>query len=285
MYNSKTSINQDKWFEIITDDGVIDLNKIDGIIVDIISKTHPNGTTETTDLASVDGSVPEFTTYGSYDLEVSLLARGIDKPDVDLLIFKLNNLLSKRKAYYVRHSDLPSIKYAVLPTPKIESDRKTRNDYEITVTFECYKGYSESYKTVQQMNLLDGTWQFEEGAVFDDDVKYTHETNNFYIYNGSPDAIDPLINHYLYIKVNADAPDGLRIINNTTEQELEFSEPLKVSDDFVLDGVYPILNGKRVGRYTNFEFIKLAPGYNSISIYGDVANKPKSHWDFNFLFR
>lgn len=285
MYNSKTSINQDKWFEIITDDGVIDLNKIDGIIVDIISKTHPNGTTETTDLASVDGSVPEFTTYGSYDLEVSLLARGIDKPDVDLLIFKLNNLLSKRKAYYVRHSDLPSIKYAVLPTPKIESDRKTRNDYEITVTFECYKGYSESYKTVQQMNLLDGTWQFEEGAVFDDDVKYTHETNNFYIYNGSPDTIDPLINHYLYIKVNADAPDGLRIINNTTEQELEFSEPLKVSDDFVLDGVYPMLNGKRVGRYTNFEFIKLAPGYNSISIYGDAANKPKSQWDFNFLFR
>lgn len=285
MYNSKTSINQDKWFEIITDDGVIDLNKIDGIIVDIISKTHPNGTTETTDLASVDGSVPEFTTYGSYDLEVSLLARGIDKPDVDLLIFKLNNLLSKRKAYYVRHSDLPSIKYAVLPTPKIESDRKTRNDYEITVTFECYKGYSESYKTVQQMNLLDGTWQFEEGAVFDDDVKYTHETNNFYIYNGSPDTIDPLINHYLYIKVNADAPDGLKIINNTTEQELEFSEPLKVNDDFVLDGVYPILNGKRVGRYTNFEFIKLAPGYNSISIYGDAANKPKSHWDFNFLFR
>lgn len=285
MYNSKTSINQDKWFEIITDDGVIDLNKIDGIIVDIISKTHPNGTTETTDLASVDGSVPEFTTYGSYDLEVSLLARGIDKPDVDLLIFKLNNLLSKRKAYYVRHSDLPSIKYAVLPAPKIESDRKTRNDYEITVTFECYKGYSESYKTVQQMNLLDGTWQFEEGAVFDDDVKYTHETNNFYIYNGSPDAIDPLINHYLYLKVNADAPDGLRIINNTTEQELEFSEPLKVSDDFVLDGVYPMLNGKRVGRYTNFEFIKLAPGYNSISIYGDAANKPKSQWDFNFLFR
>lgn len=285
MYNSKTSINQDKWFEIITDDGVIDLNKIDGIIVDIISKTHPNGTTETTDLASVDGSVPEFTTYGSYDLEVSLLARGVDKPDVDLLIFKLNNLLSKRKAYYVRHSDLPSIKYAVLPTPKIESDRKTRNDYEITVTFECYKGYSESYKTVQQMNLLDGTWQFEEGAVFDDDVKYTHETNNFYIYNGSPDTIDPLINHYLYIKVNADAPDGLKIINNTTEQELEFSEPLKVNDDFVLDGVYPILNGKRVGRYTNFEFIKLAPGYNSISIYGDAANKPKSQWDFNFLFR
>lgn len=285
MYNSKTSINQDKWFEIITDDGVIDLNKIDGIIVDIISKTHPNGTTETTDLASVDGSVPEFTTYGSYDLEVSLLARGIDKPDVDLLIFKLNNLLSKRKAYYVRHSDLPSIKYAVLPAPKIESDRKTRNDYEITVTFECYKGYSESYETVQQMNLLDGTWQFEEGAVFDDDVKYTHETNNFYIYNGSPDAIDPLINHYLYLKVNADAPDGLRIINNTTEQELEFSEPLKVSDDFVLDGVYPMLNGKRVGRYTNFEFIKLAPGYNSISIYGDAANKPKSQWDFNFLFR
>lgn len=285
MYNSKTSINQDKWFEIITDDGVIDLNKIDGIIVDIISKTHPNGTTETTDLASVDGSVPEFTTYGSYDLEVSLLARGIDKPDVDLLIFKLNNLLSKRKAYYVRHSDLPSIKYAVLPTPKIESNRKTRNDYEITITFECYKGYSESYKTVQEMNVYDEAWQFENKLDYKYEIKYTQDVETFFIYNGSADDINPLINHYLYLKINADAPNGIRIKNHTTKEEITFSEPLKKYDNFVLDGVYPLLNNKRVGRYTNFEFLTLAIGYNKISIYGDKKHTPDSYWDFNFLFR
>lgn len=282
---TKTAINIDKWFEIITDDDTIELSKFDGLIIDEISKTHPNGTTETVSIDSTDGATPEFTTYGSYDLELNTLFRGVDKRDVDIFIFKINNILSKRKAYYVRHSDLPAIKYSVLPTPKIESTKVSRVDYEIKITWECHKGYSESYKTTQEMNLLDGTWQFEEGAIFDDDVMYTHNEKTFYIYNGSYDTLDPMLNHYLYLKIKADAPEGLRITNNTTEDEVRFLEPLTRDDDLVFDGVYAYLNGNRAGRLTNFEFLTLADGYNSISIYGDNNNEPYSYWDFNFLFR
>lgn len=282
---ARIPINLDKWFHIITDKEVIKLEELDNLIIDEISKTTPNGSVQSTTIESVDGEIPEFVTYGSYDLELNTLFRGIDKRDVDAFIFKINNMLSKRKPYYIRHSDLPGIKYAVKPTPKIEASRVTIKDYEIKITFECYKGYSESYKTVQDMNLLAGDWQIEGGARFDDDIKYTHNTKTFDIYNGSYDTIDPLLNHYLYVKIKADAENGLTIKNNSTGDKIEWFEPLTKDDTLEIKGVYPMLNGNHAGRYTDMEFLTLKEGYNSISIYGDKYDEPYSYWDFNFLYR
>lgn len=215
-----------------------------------------------------------------------MLFRGIDKKDVDLFIFKLNNKLSKRVPYYVRHSDLPFIKYAVKPNPTIETSKVTRNDWEIKVTFDCYKGYSESYKTVQNLNFLDGSWQFEQNIKFHNDIKYKHKSDNFDIYNGSSDTIDPLLNHYLKIEINANAKNGLTIRNNTTKDEITYKSELKKEDDFVINGVYPFLNGNRVGRYTNFEWLRLNEGYNNITIIGtDVNDPPEISFDFNFIFK
>lgn len=284
--DSLTNINLDKWFEIIAEDETFYLNDYDGLIIDTISKTQPNGNTQTTKIESLDGEIPDFTTYGEYDLEVEMLFRGIDKKDVDLFIFKINNKLSKRVPYYVRHSDLPFIKFAVYPSPKIETTKVTRKDWEIKITFTCYKGYSESYKTVKDMNFLDDNWQFEQNLKFDNDIKYEHTSENFDIYNGSSDTIDPSLNHFLKIVVNANAKDGITIKNNTTGDEIIYKSKLKKDDDFVIDGVYPFVNGNRVGRYTNFEWLTLAKGYNNISVLGtDVNDPPNVKFDFNFIFK
>lgn len=283
--NTLTSVNCHKWLEIITSGDVKIIGNQNGLIIDEIKKTHPNGNTETTNIESIDGEIPKYTTYNPYDLKVNFLYRGADKDDVNMYIFKLNNILSKREPYYVRHSDLPDIKYAVLPNPKIESSKVTIRDYKITVTFECYKGYSESYNTVQNMNLTDGTWQFEEGLMIDDEISYNKEECSFMIYNGSYDTIDPLLNHYLKIKLKLNAPRGFKIINNSTQDIVEFNSPITKKDIFELRGVYPYLNNERVGRYTNYEWIRLKPGYNYISIHGDTKNRPITEWDFNYLFR
>lgn len=284
--NTLTNINKDKWFEIITDEEVINLSDFDGLIIDTISKTQPNGDTQTTKIDSLDGEIPEFTTYGTYDLEVETLFRGIDKKDVDIFIFKLNNILSQRKPYYIRHSDLPFIKFAVKPAPEISTSKVTRNDWEIAISFECYKGYSESYKTVKNMSFLDGNWQFEQGIKFNDDIKYEHESDNFDIYNGSSDTIDPWSNHYLKIEINADVKDSLIIRNNTTNDEIVYKGELKKEQKLIIDGVYPYLDGNRVGRYTNFEHLTLKKGYNNISVFGtDINNPPKIKFDFNFIYR
>lgn len=286
MEKTKTAINQDKWFQLMTDDeGTIELNKLDGLIIDEISRTHPNGTTQTLDIETTDGEIPQFTTYGKYELSVTTLFRGIDKRDVDLFVFKLNNMLSRRKPYYIRHSDLPNIKWQVKPTPKIESSKIGRQDVSITITFECNKGFSESYNSTLKMDLINGGSQFGGGNVFDNEIKYVHDKRNFDIYNGGADTLDPYLGHYIHIKISADAPNGLTIRNNTTGDELIYRDILKPEDELIINGVYVTKGNKNMGRVTNFEYLTLKKGYNSISIYGDEYNEPHSEWDFNYLYR
>lgn len=283
--DTKTAININKWFHLMTDEGIIELDKLDGLIIDDISRTHPNGNTQTLKIETVDGEIPQFTTYGTYDLILNTIFRGVDKRDVDLFIFKLNNIVSRREPYYIRHSDLPNIKFQVLPTPKIESSQITRRDVSINITFTCIKGFSESYKTTLEMDLINGGSQFEGGNIFDDTAIYVHDSKNFEIYNGGADSLDPFLGHYLHVKINADAPNGLSIRNNSTKDEIIYYDALKPQDNLVLDNVYVKKNKEHVGRSTNFEFLTLKKGYNNISIYGDKYDKPHSEWDFNFLYR
>lgn len=275
-----------KWVEIMTDESTKNLiEEHQGLMVDEIKKTNPSGETESIEIKGVDGVRPTSSTYNSFDLEITFIFRGIDKRDTDLFLFKFNNLLNLRKPYYVRHSDLPDIKYAVEPTPEISYDYITIRDYRITVKFSCYKGYSESYLPTNKMSFSNGLWQFQEGLKADDEIKYVHEDWGFRIFNGSNDYINPF-NHQLTIKIWTDAPNGFILRNNTTEETFEYYEPLKRGTGFMLKDVYPIINlSDNVGRYTNFEWITLAPGWNDIEIIGKDLSYVKSEWIFNFIFK
>lgn len=275
-----------KWVEIITDESTKNLiAEHDGLIVDDIKKASPNGETESLEIKGVDGVKPTSSNYKPFDLEIDFIFRGYDKQDADLFLFKFNNLLSLRKRYYVRHSDLPDIKYAVEPTPDISTEYITIRDYRITVKFSCYKGYSESYLTTNQMSWSNGLWQFQEGLKADDEIKYIHEDWGYRIFNGSNDVINPF-NHSLTIKLWLEAPNGFTLRNNTTGDTFEYYEPLKKSTGFMLKDVYPIVNlSDNVGRYTNFEWITLDPGWNDIEITGKDLTYAKSEWIFNFIFK
>lgn len=273
------------WLEVILPEKTLNLTDTDGLYIQRITKTHPEGNTDSIEMKGVDGVRPTSSTYKPFDLEIEMLFRGSDKRDVDLFLFKLDNMLSLREPYYVRHSDLPGIKYAVLPTPKIEDSYKTIRDREITLTFTCYKGYSESYQATNKMNLVDGAWQFEEGIEADEDLKYIHYDWGFPIYNGSSDTINPF-DHALTIKINIDAPNGFTLRNNTTGDVFEYYEPLKKSTGFMIKDIYPIKNiSDNVGRFTNFEWLTLAPGFNDIEITGKDIGYTKSEWIFNYVFR
>lgn len=289
MINDCQNISLDecknRWFQIINDETSYYLTDIDGLMIYSIKKTFPNGKTENIDIKGTDGVIPTSSTYDSFDLDIEFYYRGADKQDVDLFIFRLNNMLNVRKSYYVRHSDLPGIKYAVEPTPEIDTEFVSLRDTIIKVSFSCYKGYSESYKLSSEMSKSNGTWQFQEGVLTTDEIKYTHYDWGFRIYNGSNDTINPF-NHHLVIDIWIDAPNGFSLRNNTTGDEFEYYEPLKSNTQLKIDRVYPILNlSENVGRYTNFEWITLAPGWNDIEFIGVGLESVKSVWNFNYIFR
>lgn len=223
-------------------------------------------------------------TFGAYNLVIRLFYTGQDTKDYNLLKQKLRSLLFRRRPYYIVHSDMPGKKYAVYCNENAITDIGTRYG-EFEITFVVFKGYSESLRDTDDMKLLQENVQFEQGLVLSEKLQYKHKTKSFKIYNGSTDVIDPLMRHKLIIQMSVEAPNGFKIRNKTTGDLFEYKKKIKKSQDFILNGVYPYVDKKRVGVDTNYSYMTLAPGENNIVIEGDGVEKIDIKFIFNFIYR
>ncbi|MDW4471190.1 phage tail family protein, partial [Staphylococcus saprophyticus] len=145
--------------------------------------------------------------FGTFKLVLRFFYRGTDTQDYKLFKHKLRGLLFRRDPFFIVHSDMPAIKYAVYCEENAITDIGTKFG-EFEVTFVVIKGFSESLKDTLDVNFLSDNWQFESGLITDQDISYRHNRKGFKIWNGSNDTIDPL-NHKLIIRIKADAPNGL----------------------------------------------------------------------------
>ena len=239
----------------------------------------------TTEINGTDGVLMGPTTFGPFNLVLNFSFRGLDTKDLTLQKQKLRNILFQRGPYYIWHSDAPGKKYLVYCDSN-ENEDLTHSFATFKVTFVVFKGYSESLKDTSQFSLSSGDWQFEAGLIDKDDVHYTHDHWAFRIFNGSTDTINPVMRHNLIIKIHSEAPNGLKITNKTTGDVFEYKESLNYANELTINGVHPFLDNKqRVGKYTNFEWITLAPGYNQIVVSGEAVSKIQTEWIFNFIYR
>lgn len=241
--------------------------------------------TNSLEIKGTDGVLLGPTTFGPFNLILNFSFKGEDTRDLRLLKQKLRTLLFRREPYYIWHSDMPGKKYAVYCESN-ENEDLTNSFATFKVTFVVYKGYSESIDDTSQFSLDNGRWQFESGVLATSDVHYSHDHTAFRIYNGSSDTINPVMRHNFKLIIYATAPKGLKITNETTGDVFEYKEALNYANELVINGVHPFLDRKqRVGKYTNFEWITLAPGYNQIVITGEHLKKVQTEWIFNFIYR
>ncbi|AGC90884.1 phage tail family protein [Staphylococcus warneri] len=275
----------DRWLKIVTDNETIDINDVLPNFMFLDAKAaFPTTNNESTTMKGVDGELPNFATFAPFSLVVKCGFDGIDVIDATLAEQKLRNIFFKRKPYYIITSDNPCIKYAV-KNPDINPDYGDYMAVKFELTFSVYKGYSESLKSTDKFSLSNGDWQFEEGLIFDDNIKYNHSTSSFKIFNGSDDTINPILRHKFRLDINIDAPNGFTITNNTTGDVFEYTKHIKSNKTLSIQGVHPILNNKRVGVDTNFNFLTLDPGYNDIEISGSNLGKTNTKWVFPFIYR
>lgn len=275
----------DRWLKIETDNETIDINDVLPNFMFLDAKAaFPTTNNESTTMKGVDGELPNITTFAPFSLVVKCGFDGIDVIDATLAEQKLRNIFFKRKPYYIITSDNPCIKYAV-KNPDINPDYGDYMAVKFELTFSVYKGYSESLKSTDKFSLSSGDWQFEEGLIFDDNIKYNHSTSSFKIFNGSDDTINPILRHKFRLDINIDAPNGFTITNKTTGDVFEYTKPIKSNKTLSIQGVHPILNNKRVGVDTNFNFLTLDPGYNDMEISGSNLGKTNTKWVFPFIYR
>lgn len=282
-----------KEVKLIMNDKTINLTDFENFMYLDFVENDVQINTNTTEINGVDGVLTGASTFAPFDLELNFVFSGIDIKDYHLFKSKLRSIVYQREPYYVWHSDMPGKKYAVLPSATEIEDLYSRNG-KVTLKFTVFKGYSESLKETDQFSLSSGDWQFETGVLSDDEIKYTHDTTAFKIYNGSSDTINPLLRHQFKLLVNIDAPKGFKIINHTTHEVLkdgketnvfEYKKPITYSETITLSGVHPIKDQKRIGIDTNWGWLTLAPGFNHIEIIGVSIKNVTTKWVFPFIYR
>lgn len=275
-----------RWAYIINESGVTHISG-NGCHFLESEITEVNTKTEEQEIAGMDGVLVGANTFGSFELTLRFYYDGVDSNDLILFTEKIKKIIHTRKPMYVVHSELPARKYA-FNSAKIEWEKITNSDTTFSISFNVYKGYSESLYDTDNYNLSDGLWQFESGVLPDSTTKYEHTRQKFEILNGSSDTINPRLRHKLKIYIRLDAPNGFKLINTTTGDIFEYTEPLDSNDRLLIDGAYPWLlhdlQDKRCGRNTNHGVITLAPGINKIEIWGNVSNT-NVKFTFPFIYR
>lgn len=277
----------DKWVELILHNNkTINLIEKDGFELIGVDKYDVNGNTDLKEIKGMDGAIAGLTTYGTFDLTLTFRYTGVDSIDLDLFCFELENMLHKRKPYYLVHGKMPGLKYLVAPSPKVEKKAVTIRHMDFDITFTCINGYSESRYETNQYDRSNDRWQFSNGLVTNDEVKYKHNATSFKIYNGSSDTITPFIHrHKLVIKININAPEGFKMYNRTTGDMYEYKKAIKSNQQLVIEGIYSYINGKHVGINTNHEWLTLEEGYNDIEIMGTSITQPTVEFIFPFVYR
>lgn len=238
----------------------------------------------TTEINGTDGVLMGPTTFGPFNLVLNFSYKDNDIKGYQLMKQKLRGLLFRREPYFIWHSDAPGKKYAVYCEENAIEDL-TNNFGTFAIKFVVYKGYSESLKDTNDIELLQENVQFEQGLDLAEKLQYKHKTKSFKIYNGSTDVIDPLMRHKLIVQMSVEAPNGFKIRNKTTKDVFEYKKKIKKSQNFILNGVYSYVDKKRVGVDTNYSYITLAPGENNIVIEGDGVEQIDIEFIFNFIYR
>ena len=275
----------EKWVKMIKGSNETILTDIDDLVYLDFKEEDVESRINLQEISGADGGLLSPISFAPFNLILRFVYSGSDIKDYHLLKKKMRSILYTREPFYIVHSDMPSMKYAVITDSTAIEDLYGRNG-TFEVTFTVFKGYSESlYETNQYSNTSD-KWQFGNDTIINDDIKYKHSSSEFKIFNGSSDTIAPFPHrHKLIIKINVDAPSGFKLINKTTGDVFEYKKSITKNKQIVINGIYPTIDGNRVGINTNHEWLTLSPGFNDIEISGENISNPTVEFIFPFIYR
>lgn len=220
--------------------------------------------------------------FRAFDIEVSLFSKFDNYWDYQLIESELFEFLYADDSYYLVSDREPGKKYRVRVT-SCEIDAKDSGHVVYSIIFNVFEGCSESITSTLSEFSLDDDWQFSQG-IESEDYEYTFKTSRFSIFNAGDFTVDPRTDK-LKITIQGESEGNVSLYNRTTGERFVYYPSLstRLGQTFVLDGVYPKLNGINCGIDTNLNLITLVPGINEIEI--SSMSSVETSWDFKFLYK
>jgi hypothetical protein len=190
-----------------------------------------------------------------------------DKYDQSLQRLEVFRLLGGSEDFYVIDMRVPFIRWPVhvdggFSVSPYQGSNVISDD--VTVNLIVSEGYGE---TIAASDQLDEVFAFGLLPSTDDyDYSFTNQTScKVYIAGVIPIRTDE---HPMLIKFHGDVAKALTIKNLTTNQTFTLTKPLTKSQELLIWGNVPAIDGTQVYGSSNHAYLDFQLGFNDIAISG-----------------
>jgi hypothetical protein len=236
------------------------------------------------DMPGRDGLLDGETRRKERKMSAEITIEAVDHYDYDLLKDEVYRLFDSKESFYIVRDVQPGKRYEVKCDSPFSIARTAYELGEFSISFVAYRPFAESIGgTIDPMTFDSGLWQIGQGLIAED-VKYTHNTTSFRIFNAGDITIDPK-SMDLKIKYKG-MSNNLSIKNVTTGDLWNYTGITTTAHDIItLDGVKAYRNvvGSIFGK-TNWGLITLKSGWNDFVLTGATGDfKIEFYFRFYYL--
>lgn len=264
--------------EIDAEDITSGLRFLDDDSDSVLTNTYAND-------AIIDGQAYSYSQVGMNTINGRFVLHYGDWYDYKMKKHEIARFFMQKGLYRIRTDAEPGIvKFVRAGNFTIKNPEDRSHYIQFTIPWENPSGVKWSLPYSDDLMEYDqDLWQYGMNLPNGIDLNYHYvNTHNFDIYNASDIDIDPVERYPLQIIVTG-FHGKFDMINETTGDEIVYTEPLEPEDKLVWDNLSVYKNGELDNGSSNLAWIRLKRGWNHFKIYGYDNVDITFHFRFVYL--
>lgn len=235
--------------------------------------------------AIIDGQAYSYSQVGMNTINGRFVLHYGDWYDYKMKKHEIARFFMQKGLYRIRTDAEPGIvKFVRAGNFTIKNPEDRSHYIQFTIPWENPSGVKWSLPYSDDLMEYDqDLWQYGMNLPNGEDLQYHYvNTHNFDIYNASDIDIDPVERYPLQIIVTG-FHGKFDMVNETTGDEIVYTEPLEPEDKLVWDNLSVYKNGELDNGSSNLAWIRLKRGWNHFKIYGYDNVDIRFHFRFVYL--
>lgn len=235
--------------------------------------------------AVTDGQAYSYSQIGMNTINSRFFLKYGDWYDYKMKKHEIARFFMQKGLYRIRTDAEPGIiKFVRAGNFEIKNPEDGTHIVQFTIPFDNPSGVKWSYAYSDELMEYDkNLWQYGMNLPNGQDLQYHFvNTHNFDIYNASDIDLDPREKYPVQI-IATGFHGKFDMINETTGDEIVYTESLNPEDTLVWDQLSVFKNGKLDNTSSNLAWIRLKRGWNHFRIYGYDNVDIRFHFRFVYL--